>query len=168
MSARVVIPVVCCVVAAGVALMPMMCGPSQKQINRSRLLRLGLMYHGYQSINSRRGPSNPEELLALGGGAVIGGDGTVQDDPSDKAVCDAVKAGALVFIWDVDIAEVGKTPGGTAGTILGYEKDAPISGGLVLMVDAKVKTMTAAEFQAAPLAKPRGKKAAESVPAGGP
>ena len=36
-----------------------------------------------------------------------------------------------------------------AGTVLAYEKDAPVQGGTVIMADGSVKTVTADEFKAA-------------------
>ena len=43
-------------------------------------------------------------------------------------------------------------PAGTAKTILAYEKDVPASGGLVLMAEGSVRSMTADEFKKTPKA----------------
>jgi hypothetical protein len=47
---------------------------------------------------------------------------------------------------------------GTGNTVLGYEKDAPTKGGLVLMGDASVREMSADEFKNAPKATPKSKQ----------
>ncbi len=49
--------------------------------------------------------------------------------------------GKYVLVWGVT--------GKDAGTVLAYQKDAPTQGGAVLMVDGSVRTMSAAEVQAA-------------------
>jgi hypothetical protein len=54
----------------------------------------------------------------------------------------------LVVFWNVDV-----TVTDNGKYVLGYEKDVPQSGGLVLMADGSVKHMTASEFTAAPTAK---------------
>jgi hypothetical protein len=55
---------------------------------------------------------------------------------------DKLQRGEYVLFWGVSLA-----PG--SEVILGYEKAVPQSGGLVLLQSGVVKTMTAAEFNAA-------------------
>jgi len=63
----------------------------------------------------------------------------------------AINDGTYVILWGADPARPG--PGGAANTILGYVKDAPEKGGVVLMLDGTVNLkMTAEEFKAAPKA----------------
>jgi len=56
-----------------------------------------------------------------------------------------IRNGEVVYFWGAPYA---------AGSekVVAHEKKAPTDGGLVLLQDGKVKTMTAAEFQAAPKA----------------
>jgi hypothetical protein len=112
------------------------------------------MYHGYAANQvTGRAPSQPEDLLGYGTTLVKDKELVQGQDPFEKAAFDALKAGEIVLIWDADFSDAVKTPAGTAGTILGYEKNAPISGGLVLMMDNSVRAMTAEEFQATPKVK---------------
>lgn len=65
----------------------------------------------------------------------------------------AIKSGAVVVIWGSGVK--GEGAAATGGEVVAYEKDAATNGGYVLLSSGQVKTMTAAEFQAAPKA---GKK----------
>src|SRR5262245_24657180 len=60
----------------------------------------------------------------------------------------AVQDGQYVVFWGVDLSNSSK-----AKAVLAYEKDVPEQGGLVLLGNGTIKTMTAPEFQAAPKAK---------------
>lgn len=62
----------------------------------------------------------------------------------------AVKSGDIVIVWGVSMGGEGD-----AGTeeVVAYDKNAPTDGGMVLLMNGKVKKMTAAEFAAAPKAK---------------
>lgn len=53
----------------------------------------------------------------------------------------AVKSGKYVVLWGVS--------GKDSGKVLAYDKEAPDNGGLVVMADGTVKTMTADELKAA-------------------
>ena len=67
-----------------------------------------------------------------------------------------LSSGDFVLIWGVGIPEMKANSGDAGGTILGYEKDAPEKGGLVLFGDGVVKSMTAEEFKKTPKAKKKG------------
>ncbi len=58
----------------------------------------------------------------------------------------AVKSGDIVVVWGVMMGGEGD-----AGTeeVVAYEKQAPTDGGMVLLMNGKVKQMSAAEFNAA-------------------
>jgi hypothetical protein len=115
--------------------------------NTNDLKQIGLAYHNFNDKN-KKGPANVGELQALSAG-----------DPQTQAVIGlAGPGGPYVVIWNIKISDVATTPGGMSGTILGYEAQAPSSGGLVLMVDASVRQVTAAEFAQMPQAKPPEKK----------
>jgi hypothetical protein len=58
----------------------------------------------------------------------------------------AVRNGDVVYLWGTAYAEGG-------AQVAAYEKKVPAEGGLVLLQDGTVKSMTASEFQAAPKAK---------------
>lgn len=58
-----------------------------------------------------------------------------------------IQSGDYVVLWGVGLNA------SAANVVLAYEKDAATQGGLVLMLDGTVKTLSAAEFQAAPKAR---------------
>src|SRR5262245_10516433 len=63
-------------------------------------------------------------------------------EPALPISYDKLQRGEFVMVWGV-----GLVPGSDA--VLGYEKGTPHNGGLVLLQNGAVRTMTAAEFQAA-------------------
>ena len=65
---------------------------------------------------------------------------------NDKNITAAVKDGTFVVFWNSTFQNM---IAGTSNTILAHEKDAKDKGGLVLMADASVRTMTAKDFNAA-------------------
>ena len=65
-----------------------------------------------------------------------------EHEPALPISYDKLQRGEYVMFWGV-----GLVPG--SDVVLGYEKNAPQSGGLVLLQSGMVKTMTAAEFNAA-------------------
>jgi hypothetical protein len=97
------------------------------EIGRDELLDIWDMY---QTFNQQSGkpPASANDLKTLARGSPLGG--RQLSDPNY-----IVKYG---------------TPVGGAN-VLAYHKDVPTQGGLVLMSDGTVKTMTADEFKAAPM-----------------
>ncbi len=67
---------------------------------------------------------------------------------------EAVKSGEVVVLWGAGLMGEGDIGKG-GGEVVAYEKDAPASGGYVLLTSGETKKMSAAEFNAAPKA---GKK----------
>jgi hypothetical protein len=63
---------------------------------------------------------------------------------NDAQITTAIKGGTFVVFWNSSFQAM---TAGTSNTILAYEKEAPDQGGLVLMADGSVKTMTAKEFK---------------------
>ncbi len=57
----------------------------------------------------------------------------------------AVKSGDIVVVWGAKVAGEGSS-GGTDDSIVAYEKNAPTSGGFVLLASGKVTKLTAAEI----------------------
>jgi hypothetical protein len=100
-------------------------------LKSNQLKQIGLAYHTYADAH-RKPPSKIEDLAPL--------------YENDAKITAAVKDGSFVVFWN---AEFQKMTQGTSNTILAYEKDAKEKGGLVLMADGSVKTMSAKEFSAA-------------------
>jgi hypothetical protein len=105
---------------------------------REDLGKIGMAYHNFNDAMRGRGPRNLEEFKPY----VEGG---------SKTAYDGLKEGRYVFIWNVRLLDM-QPP---HETVLGYEKDVPTRGGPVLFGDASVKNLTAEEFKAARLAKPK-------------
>ena len=97
--------------------------------------QLGLAYHEYHA-RFNRAPAKAEDLAPF-----------LEKDSKPLA---ALKEGRYVFLYGASLKNM---TAGTSNTVLAYEKDTPSKGGLVLMADASVKTMTAEEFKKAPKAK---------------
>jgi hypothetical protein len=70
-------------------------------------------------------------------------------DPNDiRQQLPFLKDGTFVILWGSDPQNA---PGGASNTVLGYIKDVPENGGVVLMLDGTLRpNMTPAEFKAAP------------------
>lgn len=105
------------------------------------LKQIGLTYQNYVDLNSGKAPANADDLAKVAAG-----------DPQAAQAVQLAKSGQYVILWGSTVNEMRKTPSGASGTVLGYEKDAPSAGGMILMGDCAVKNMTAAEFQSAPKA----------------
>ena len=59
----------------------------------------------------------------------------------------------VVVQWGAELPDLGEEPGKTpSDKVLAYEKKVPEQGGLVLMLDRTIKSMTAEEFKSAPRA----------------
>jgi hypothetical protein len=108
-----------------------------RQKTGNDLKKLCDLYGDYYSARGH-GPASVDDLQPLAKG-----------DPESTAVLEAVRSGRYVLLWGVDVHAVGRTRPGMAFTVLGYERDVPEKGGLVLMVDGSVLEMKAAKFAAA-------------------
>jgi hypothetical protein len=102
-----------------------------KKANQMKLV--GLAYHDYQD-NKGQPPAQAADLLPL-----------LSTEPD---AAQALQSGDVVVLWGAKVPQ--DFPDGTSLTVLGYDKDVPTKGGLVLMGDGAVQNMTAAEFQKAP------------------
>jgi hypothetical protein len=100
----------------------------------NQLKMIGLAYLNYADAKGQP-PSRIEDLAPF--------------YENDAAVTAAVKDGTFVVFWNSDYRKMTK---GTSNTILAYHKDAKDKGGLVLLADGSVKTMSPKEFNAAPKA----------------
>ena len=123
------------------ALLAIGCGRVEKAAEKTRdtkeLSQIGFLYQNYMDINNKA-PASAEDLIKIAG-----------RDRRSAQVVEAAKSGKYVILWGASNPRNGTN---ASNTILGYEKDAPSAGGLVLMGDGNVKNMTAEEFQSAPKA----------------
>jgi len=103
------------------------------------LNKLGLLYHSALMVN-RNGPANAEELAAV-----------VEDKEGQQALR-GLKEGRYVLLWKVKLLG---HPQSTDQLVLGYEKDAPTSGGCVLFLDGHVARKSAQQFNELPKPKSR-------------
>jgi hypothetical protein len=116
------------------------CGGIRQAAGRQQaakdLNQLARMYHDFHESKSK-GPANTQELIQF-----------VKNDPAATALATQTgPGGKYVLYWNVRITTL---TAGSAATVLGYEASVPASGGMVLMADGSTRTMTAAEFAAAP------------------
>jgi hypothetical protein len=106
-------------------------------VEAADLKTIGVAFHSFVAANSGRAPQTLTELASM-----------VTDSPK---TLDHLRAGRLLVYYGV--APVAMRSG-TSKTILGYEKNAPTSGGLVLFADGSVRPLTADAFEVAPKARP--------------
>lgn len=65
----------------------------------------------------------------------------------------AINDGSAIVFWDVALNDLSDAPSAdSADEVLAYEKQVPTAGGMVLLKNRSVRTMTADQFQAAPKA----------------
>jgi WD40 repeat protein len=99
--------------------------------NQTDLHRFGIAYSNYvQGENNT--PATIEDLAPY--------------VENDARLVKAVRDGILILYWNVDVV---KLTASSPSTVLGYEKDTPTKGGLVVLVNADTKLMTADEFKKA-------------------
>jgi hypothetical protein len=110
-------------------------GPSAGPSREDDLREVGNMVALY-SGEFRRGYAKPTDLARYETGYPLG--------------YQAIASGAIVVVPGATMPGEGDSSGTTA--IVAYEKDAPTQGGLVLLHNGTVKTMTAEQFAAAPKA----------------
>lgn len=66
---------------------------------------------------------------------------------------DAIRKGGVIVRFGANLPDTNEGPGtGTSDEVLAYQKQVPVSGGEVLMLNRTIKTMTADEFKSAKLA----------------
>src|SRR5262249_57424762 len=110
-------------------------GKQAAALRTNQLKQIGLAYHNHVSA-ANRPPAKADDLAPY--------------LENDAKILAALKDGTYVVVWGANFREM---TAGTSNTVLGYERDAPKAGGLVLMADGSVKTMTAADFKGATLAR---------------
>lgn len=102
---------------------------AQKQKKMNELKAIGIAYHNYVDANAKA-PTAATDLKPY-----------LQGFPeAERMLAD----GTVVFLYGVKPNEM---PQGSSLTVVAYEAQAPTSGGIVLLGDGSVKTVTANEFQ---------------------
>lgn len=103
-----------------------------ERLRSNQLKRIGLAYHNHMD-SSKKPPAKVEDLAPY--------------YENDAQITAAIKEGTFVVFWNCSFQAM---KAGTSNTILAYEKETPEKGGLVLMADGSVRTMTVKEFKDAP------------------
>ena len=106
--------------------------PVPAGLRQDQLKQLGLAYHSHVGA-MKRPPANAKELAPF--------------FEKDAKLMETLTKGEYIILWKSSFENM---TAGTSNTILGYEKETPTAGGLVLMADASVRNMTAEEFKKAP------------------
>ncbi len=106
------------------------------------LKMIALAYHSYIDDHKGAPPEKADDLQPYLGGVA----GPIA----------ALSDGSLVVIYGVRIEDMKDK--GTSNYVLGYESQVPASGGMVIMGDGSVQTVTAAAFAGMPQAAPAPKK----------
>jgi hypothetical protein len=106
--------------------------PVSSGLRQNQLKQIGLAYHNHLGA-MKRPPANAKELAPF--------------LENDVKLVDALTKEEIVIFWKSTFENM---TAGTSNTVLGHEKETPTAGGLVLMADASVRTMTAEEFKKAP------------------
>jgi hypothetical protein len=109
-------------------------GAADREKKTNDLRQIGLAYHNCLDTN-KKPPATVDDLAPF--------------YEKDAKITAALKDGTYVFYYNVKLTDM---TNGTSNTILGYEKDAPTKGGVVLFGDGTVKPLTADEFAKAPKA----------------
>jgi hypothetical protein len=112
---------------------------AERQKRTNDLKQIGLAYHNYFD-SLKKAPAKAADL-----GPFV---------ENDKRLLGLLDNKDIVFQFGVTPLEM---TDGTSNTVLAYDKDVPTKGGLVLMGDVSVKSMTAEEFKKAKLATPKKK-----------
>lgn len=109
---------------------------SPELYNNTVLYEIGDMINTYQ-IQHKKPPQGVRDLAAFADSLPTG--------------LGAARRGDVVVLWGVAPVESG-SPGPEGQEVLAYLKETPESGGGVLTRSLQIKSLTAAEFQAAPKA----------------
>jgi len=125
----------CLAVAAGCSSTPSRTGDGSAPTNADALHEVGQLLRAYPAKGGK-GPAKAADLAPYEQGGPLG--------------YAAVKSGDIVVVWGVTMAGEGDTASGGGTDVIAYEKKTPTEGGSVLLSGGEVKTMTAAEFAAAP------------------
>jgi hypothetical protein len=118
--------------------------PTQDEKRRMELSEVGDLFRFYQ-LEKKKAPerftdferaAQPNGMFTLG--------------PSGMT---AMKNGEIIPFYKADLPDLGPEPGkGPGDVVLAFEKKVPKEGGMVLMLNRTIKTMTADEFKSAPKA----------------
>lgn len=115
--------------------------PTADVMRERNLMEVGELLRVYQAEKSKP-PTSLAELQVLPAVEMIASMGL-----------EMLKNGEIVTRWEAKLPDTGEEPGTTPDQeVLAYYREVPEQGGLVLLLNRNVQTMTAEEFQAAPKA----------------
>jgi hypothetical protein len=129
---------ICCLGLAAVG-----CGGSSRPVTQEDMLETSLndvgdIYRTFVVMN-KKPPKKLGDLAPL--------------ERMSPAGIVALRSGKVVVRFGANLPDTDIEPGNSSSDeVLAYEKQAPESGGKVLMLDRTIRTMTADEFKAAPKA----------------
>ncbi len=114
-------------------------GPVTQEIAiESRLGEVAELYRTYVTV-TKKAPKSLADLRTI-------------ENVAPSGLTPLVTGEVIVF-WGAELTSLGEEPSGPeSDKVLAYEKDVPQKGGQVLMLDRRIKTMSAEEFAAAPKA----------------
>jgi hypothetical protein len=119
------------------------------QVGQDNLVQVGELYRQHQFMKKKP----PQKLSDFNTLRTIGGNGF-----------EALSKGSIVLLYNATLPDTEEDPGQSdSSEVLAYEKQVPESGGYVLLLNRKIKKMTADEFKAAP--RPAGAKEVAPEPA---
>jgi len=108
-------------------------------LRKSLLSKLGMAYHGFNSVK-RRPPASTQELAAY----------LTERNDNPEAIAlliDPLKQGDIILIWNAILVTDGDT---NDKYVLGYEKNVPESGGYMVTGGGFVQPVTAQQFASRP------------------
>jgi hypothetical protein len=112
--------------------------PSPDTVSLTKLNEVGELYRVY-SITYKKPPKSKAEVTKVENAVPSG--------------LTPINTGDIVIFWGAELSGLDEEPGSTTSDkILAYEKQVPASGGKVMTLDRRIRTMTAEEFAAAPKA----------------
>jgi hypothetical protein len=131
--------------ASGLLLAVVGCGPSPTtplsatQMEDLKLREVGELYRIHQ-VMAGKPPRSLSDFNKVG-------------DAASRTAYGAIRSGEVVVRWQATLPDTDTEPTSPeSDQVLAYWKTVPDSGGPVLMLDRRIRQMTADEFKAAPLA----------------
>lgn len=119
-------------------------GPmGESQMEEMKVREVGELYRQHQ-LMAKRPPRSLKDLMSLG-------------DAGTRVAVSAIRSGDVVVRWQATLPDTDAEPSSPeSDEVLAYWKTVPEKGGPVLMLDRRLRRMTAEEFKAARLAGTEG------------
>lgn len=105
-----------------------------KQVKVNDLVTVGQLYGKYYE-DKGYAPQSADDLFTLARG-----------NPQAEEALQKVRDGEYVFYWGANLKAISRTRSGFTSTVLGYEKDAPTAGGVVVMAEYTAQEMAPPVF----------------------